>query len=859
MTRKVEAEPQGLITDIDGPQIMARRRETLVKVGDAVAGRYMIRRALGGGGMGAVFCAFDRELGEEVALKFLRPDLGLSHPAIERFRREVKLARKVSHPSVCRVHDLGEYRGRRFLTMALVPGGSLRDLLSAEPPPPLARRLAIWRDIVSGVAAAHAFGVTHGDIKPENVVVRADDGRAVIVDFGVSWAPTEGDPRSLGLAGTRSYMAPELFDGGALNPRCDVFALGLVGRELLSSEADRDSVIVSSLVSVLDRATTVVPEARFSDGRELLDALDAACAGASTGVGSARAATALPRRRRRVFVVGLAAVASVGVAGLTLASFPRGDSRATRTQWNERPAVLVMRYVNATGIPRWDATADPLAHNFQRAIAADPRFIVMANHVDGDPVELSRSSDATWTVTGSIQLVDGKPHVVTEILYENLATPYVLDYPLRAEAVDADVADVQAAVLGSLRQLFEGHVRRQWAKHTTSVTEAMDALLDYYALAEGRETPYSGAIHSHQYETLLDARVRLLRTAIAADPRFAQARAEYGMLLVNWYLIDPKEGYLRDGIAELKRANQLYPEHPVVALALCSASTVLVGVDRERELVAGERPDRTTAESCAEAARLNPYSANTAAALARLYDSEYRLPEAMKTYDRASELDGLTVPVFGTEWLDLGFQSDRPEVADRISLVLLDAFRREQRFETIGVTLAARSIGPVALLGRAVALIGLRRGEEARALLAEYFTLARRPEEEAAGLVALARVDTLSSAQASRLEALEGKWVESMRPHGFGAVHVRRYGRPNLTDLYRWVDPQRAVRVARAIGASATCADVLWEARTIARYSRTAALHTLDKCHSPSTIERLSIDTMRVRLGQSPSNDRPEP
>jgi serine/threonine-protein kinase len=151
-----------------------------------IAGRYEVQGLLGTGGMGTVYRVFDRELEELVALKLIRADR-LSHAdALARFRKEVKLARRVTHRNVARVHDLGEVNSERYLTMELVEGQSLAAVLERGPLS-IADVVRVGREMALALAAAHAVGVVHRDLKPDNVIL-ALDGRTVLTDFGIARA-----------------------------------------------------------------------------------------------------------------------------------------------------------------------------------------------------------------------------------------------------------------------------------------------------------------------------------------------------------------------------------------------------------------------------------------------------------------------------------------------------------------------------------------------------------------------------------------------------------------------------------------------------------------------------------------------
>ena len=200
-----------------------------------LAGRYEVVALLGVGGMGAVYRARDRELDEAVALKMLRRELVAVPGILERFRQEVKLARKVTSPHVARTFDIGEHEGDKFLTMELVEGESLADELERVGPLPIERVLAVASAVCGGLAAAHAASVVHRDLKPENVLL-GRDGSIKVTDFGIATA--QADVRSTqGISGTPAYMAPEQVTADPkIDARADVYAFGLMLYEMLSGE-----------------------------------------------------------------------------------------------------------------------------------------------------------------------------------------------------------------------------------------------------------------------------------------------------------------------------------------------------------------------------------------------------------------------------------------------------------------------------------------------------------------------------------------------------------------------------------------------------------------------------------------------
>jgi eukaryotic-like serine/threonine-protein kinase len=266
----------------------------------AVGGRYELIALLGEGGMGNVYKARDLELDEVVALKTLKADLVDNDEAVERFRAEVKLARRVTHRNVARTYDLGVFEEIPYLTMEFIDGEDLGGLLEREGRVSVERFVELARPLCEGLAAAHQVGVVHRDLKPHNVILAAD-GRVAITDFGIARA-TERTTQLTGEGipiGTPAYMAPEQVEGKAeLDPRADIYALGVMFFEMLSGELPFDGKtpmstalarlmkdpplldevvpgVPAPLVALIKRCMARDREGRIQTVEEVLDALDA--------------------------------------------------------------------------------------------------------------------------------------------------------------------------------------------------------------------------------------------------------------------------------------------------------------------------------------------------------------------------------------------------------------------------------------------------------------------------------------------------------------------------------------------------------------------------------------------------------
>ena len=208
--------------------------------GSLLAGRYRILDLVGVGGMGMVYRAADEQLGLNVAVKVLRPDLALGGQWSERFKQELVLARQVSHPSVVRIHDIGGDGEVVFLTMDFVPGRSLRERLADETRLPPDKAVEIARQLALGLGAAHRAGVVHRDLKPGNVLIDDDESggvRAAISDFGVARSLAGFGLTVPGtVVGTLGYLSPEQARGEAVDGRSDLYALGILLYEMLTGE-----------------------------------------------------------------------------------------------------------------------------------------------------------------------------------------------------------------------------------------------------------------------------------------------------------------------------------------------------------------------------------------------------------------------------------------------------------------------------------------------------------------------------------------------------------------------------------------------------------------------------------------------
>jgi hypothetical protein len=232
--------------------------------GMVLAGRYRIIGLIGRGGMGEVYRADDLKLGQPVALKFLPKALADDPVRRERLFAEVRIARQVSHPNICRVYDIGELEGRHFLTMEYIDGEDLASLLKRIGSLHGAKALDVARQLCAGLAAAHDKGVLHRDLKPANVMI---DGRGHvrITDFGLAVAAGEELPEA-DVSGTPPYMTPEQFAGKGASVRSDIYALGLIFYEIFTGKRAFEA---KTLVELRTKKETSSPTAPSEIARDI--------------------------------------------------------------------------------------------------------------------------------------------------------------------------------------------------------------------------------------------------------------------------------------------------------------------------------------------------------------------------------------------------------------------------------------------------------------------------------------------------------------------------------------------------------------------------------------------------------------
>ena len=357
--------------------------EPELPTGTVLANRYEILSVLGTGGMGSVYKAQDLELDRLVALKVIRPELARNAAIVDRFKQELRLSHKVTHRNVVRLYDLSEDGGMRFVTMELVAGKDLRSILEERGKLPAPEAVGIFQQICLALEAAHVVGILHRDLKPQNVMLE-DTGRVVVMDFGLARMidSNDGMTQTGALVGTIDYMSPEQALGKDLDQRSDIFALGLIGYEMLTGSmpfraesmvasllkrtqqravpmSDVDKNIPGALSNIIAKCLEKEPANRYQRAEALEADLRAWQAG---GRGISASSTRRRMNRLRELPWPRLAIASVLMVAIAAGAswFFVSRHRGTTAVAHGPVSVLVGDFANHTGDPILDNTLEQM-------------------------------------------------------------------------------------------------------------------------------------------------------------------------------------------------------------------------------------------------------------------------------------------------------------------------------------------------------------------------------------------------------------------------------------------------------------------------------------------------------------------
>ena len=216
--------------------------------GSTFAGRYQIIEELGKGGMGKVYKVLDKDIEEKIALKLLKPEIAADEELLQRFRNELKIARRIIHHNVCRMYDLGKAEGTHFITMEYVPGENLKSFIRRSGQLTIGKTVSIARQICEGLREAHRLAIVHRDLKPQNIMIDVD-GNVRIMDFGIARSPRDKGITGAGIMiGTPEYMSPEQAEAKEVDHRSDIYSLGIILYEMATGKVPFEGDTALSIV-----------------------------------------------------------------------------------------------------------------------------------------------------------------------------------------------------------------------------------------------------------------------------------------------------------------------------------------------------------------------------------------------------------------------------------------------------------------------------------------------------------------------------------------------------------------------------------------------------------------------------------
>jgi serine/threonine-protein kinase len=541
------------------------------QAGDLFAERYRVDRLLGRGATGAVWAAYDEEVGDRVALKLLTGGPG---DAAERFRREVRLARRVTHRNAARIFDLGTANGVLYLTMELVEGDSLQVLISREAPLPVARAAEIASQIANGLAAAHDVGVVHRDIKPANVLLDRG-GRVVLTDFGLARAVAADAKVTIGSAmiGTPSYMAPEQVRGETVGPQTDLYALGAVLYEMLTGSCPfvRDGVVATAMarleadpedprshVPIADDLAALVmrclersPDKRPESAASVAAALAEIARRQETPDTAATLFEAPRASPARVGDPRSGSRSSLGGGGGAFATLPPQERTLAVLPFSHRGAaehahlaeVIAEDLVDVLTMTRGLRVTSSGATAKYRGQSVDPRTIGSELGVDA-------------VVDGGVRVMGDRLRISARLV--DVAT----GEQLWVDRYDGALADAQALEEITAQRIAE-HLRRELALLGARNAVPREALELY--LEADRRSAETSLLHDHLHEAL-----KLLEQAIEIAPDFGLALAAHADHSVRrWFLPAGRndDAVARRAHESVARACARAPELPLTHFA----------------------------------------------------------------------------------------------------------------------------------------------------------------------------------------------------------------------------------------------------------------------------------------------------
>jgi eukaryotic-like serine/threonine-protein kinase len=601
-TRRHPKPPAPQAVPIPAPNLSGDgQREGRFVTGQMLAGRYRIVSLLGKGGMGEVYKAEDLKLNQTVALKFLPAAVALDGGMLARFHNEVRIARQVAHPNVCRVYDIGEVEGLHFLSMEFIDGEDLSSLLRRIGRLPGDKAVELARQMCAGLAAAHEAGVLHRDLKPANVMIDGR-GKARITDFGLAVVSEELRGEEA-MAGTPAYMAPEQLTGKEVTQRSDIYALGLVLYELFTGKRVFEARSIQELVELHEKSTPPTPSSHVKDIDPLAEHMILRCLEKD------------PKARPTATEVDKALQEAV--------------TRNEADTASHTPSIAVLPFANISNDPDNEYFCDGLAEELLNALSKIESLRVAARTSafsfkgkETEIREIGRKLNVGAVLEGSVRKSGNRLRITAQLI--NVADGYHLwseRYDRQMEDIFEIQGEISLSIVGALKVKLLGAEKAAVLKRYTDNTEAYQLyLLGRFQYSRFTSEGWRKAIECYWQ-------------AIAKDPEYAPAYAgiayTYVFLYVQGY-IPPDEAapHIKAAAARALALDQTLAEsHLGLAGLKLFYEWDWAGAERELK----------------QALSLNPNNADARRLYSILLSITERRAEAMTEAIRALELDPLSL------------------------------------------------------------------------------------------------------------------------------------------------------------------------------------------------------------------------
>jgi len=443
--------------------------------GSTFAGRYRICDELGRGGMGRVYKVLDGEISEAVALKILSPDISLDERMIERFRNELKLARRISHKNVCRIFDLGNCEGTYFITMEYISGDNLKSIIRMMGPLSPARALAVAGQVCDGLAEAHRLGVVHRDLKSANIMIDRE-GSARIMDFGIARAAeTKGITDRGTLVGTPEYMAPEQVEGKEVDRRADIYSLGIILFEMATGRVPFEGTTPLSVALMQKTARPPDPRDLNVQTPEGLSAVIAKCLEKDRGARFQKIEELASELHGIAEALGVGGRVRPQAAGESLTP---GGTRLMNS-------IAVLPFTDLSPQKDQEYFCEGLAEEIITALAkirnlevAAKSSAFSAKFKDLDVREIGRQLGVAAVLEGSVRKGDNRLRVTAQLI--NVATGYHFwseKYERTFEDVFAIQDEITLAIVDRLKVKLLGEEKAALLKRHTDNPEAYNLYL----------------------------------------------------------------------------------------------------------------------------------------------------------------------------------------------------------------------------------------------------------------------------------------------------------------------------------------------------------------------------------------------